>query len=103
MRLALSDTVDPRMADADHGWWFPERQAGGAEPLRRLRVQRQHPLPRRPGILQPGDRQLASHGALVPGYKELGRRTPWKIRAISQSKVRPNNTDQVHRTVGSLV
>jgi thiosulfate reductase/polysulfide reductase chain A len=30
MRLALSDEVDPRMADADHGWWFPERQA--AEP-----------------------------------------------------------------------
>jgi anaerobic selenocysteine-containing dehydrogenase len=25
MRLALSDEVDPRMADADHGWWFPER------------------------------------------------------------------------------
>jgi thiosulfate reductase / polysulfide reductase chain A len=30
MRLALSDTVDPRMADADHGWWFPEREE--AEP-----------------------------------------------------------------------
>jgi len=30
MRLALSDMVDPRMADADHGWWFPERQE--AEP-----------------------------------------------------------------------
>jgi anaerobic selenocysteine-containing dehydrogenase len=30
MRLALSDRVDPRMADADHGWWFPERPA--AEP-----------------------------------------------------------------------
>ncbi|MFH1491554.1 MAG: molybdopterin-dependent oxidoreductase, partial [Pseudomonadota bacterium] len=25
MRLHLSDRVDPRMADADHGWWFPER------------------------------------------------------------------------------
>ena len=25
MRLALSDKVDTRMADADHGWWFPER------------------------------------------------------------------------------
>jgi len=25
MRLKLSDMVDPRMADADHGWWFPER------------------------------------------------------------------------------
>jgi anaerobic selenocysteine-containing dehydrogenase len=25
MRLALSDAVDPRMVDADHGWWFPER------------------------------------------------------------------------------
>jgi thiosulfate reductase/polysulfide reductase chain A len=22
--------LDPRMADADHGWWFPERE--GAEP-----------------------------------------------------------------------
>ena len=30
MRLNLSDMVDPRMADADHGWWFPERQE--AEP-----------------------------------------------------------------------
>jgi len=25
MRLHLSDMVDRRMADADHGWWFPER------------------------------------------------------------------------------
>jgi len=25
MRLLVSDTVDPRMADVDHGWWFPER------------------------------------------------------------------------------
>ncbi|MFZ7111409.1 MAG: molybdopterin-containing oxidoreductase family protein [Desulfatiglandales bacterium] len=30
MRLHLSDRVDPRMADADHGWWFPERRE--AEP-----------------------------------------------------------------------
>ena len=30
MRLALSDMVDSRMADADHGWWFPEREE--AEP-----------------------------------------------------------------------
>ena len=30
MRLTLSDTVDPRMVDADHGWWFPEREE--AEP-----------------------------------------------------------------------
>ncbi len=30
MRLAVSDTVNPRMADADHGWWFPEREE--AEP-----------------------------------------------------------------------
>ena len=30
MRLNLSDTVDLRMADADHGWWFPEREE--AEP-----------------------------------------------------------------------
>ena len=26
MRLHVSDMVDPRMADADHGWWFPERK-----------------------------------------------------------------------------
>jgi thiosulfate reductase/polysulfide reductase chain A len=26
MRLRLSDTVERRMADADHGWWFPERR-----------------------------------------------------------------------------
>lgn len=25
MRLLLSDRIDRRMADADHGWWFPER------------------------------------------------------------------------------
>jgi thiosulfate reductase/polysulfide reductase chain A len=25
MRLHISDMVDPRMVDADHGWWFPER------------------------------------------------------------------------------
>jgi anaerobic selenocysteine-containing dehydrogenase len=25
MRLRFSDTVDLRMADVDHGWWFPER------------------------------------------------------------------------------
>jgi len=30
MRLKVSDMVDPRMADADHGWWFPERNE--AEP-----------------------------------------------------------------------
>jgi len=30
MKLHLSDTVDQRMADADHGWWFPERKE--AEP-----------------------------------------------------------------------
>lgn len=30
MRLLLSDRVDRRMADADHGWWFPERRE--AEP-----------------------------------------------------------------------
>ncbi len=26
MRLRISDTVERRMADADHGWWFPERR-----------------------------------------------------------------------------
>jgi len=26
MRLHLSDRVDKRMADVDHGWWFPERK-----------------------------------------------------------------------------
>jgi hypothetical protein len=25
MRLSISDTIHRRMADADHGWWFPER------------------------------------------------------------------------------
>ncbi len=29
-RVHLSDAIDPRMADAQHGWWFPER--GEAEP-----------------------------------------------------------------------
>jgi hypothetical protein len=27
MRLRLSETVNRRMADPDHGWWFPERRA----------------------------------------------------------------------------
>lgn len=27
MRLRISDAVGRRMADADHGWWFPERRA----------------------------------------------------------------------------
>jgi thiosulfate reductase/polysulfide reductase chain A len=31
MRLRLSDAVDPRMADAQHGWWFPEKP--GTEPV----------------------------------------------------------------------
>jgi len=31
MRLHISDTVDPRMADAEHGWWFPERRAQDPE------------------------------------------------------------------------
>ncbi|MFH1628188.1 MAG: molybdopterin-dependent oxidoreductase [Pseudomonadota bacterium] len=30
MKLHLSDAIDRRMADADHGWWFPERKE--AEP-----------------------------------------------------------------------
>jgi thiosulfate reductase / polysulfide reductase chain A len=31
MRLHISDTVDPRMADAEHGWWFPERREEAPE------------------------------------------------------------------------
>jgi len=31
MRLKLSDRIDPRMADADHGWWFPERRKPGRD------------------------------------------------------------------------
>lgn len=31
MRLLVSDRIDPRMADADHGWWFPERQESEPE------------------------------------------------------------------------
>lgn len=31
MRLSLSDRIHPRMADADHGWWFPERPAAAPE------------------------------------------------------------------------
>ena len=30
MRLHLSDAVDPRTADAQHGWWFPEKP--GSQP-----------------------------------------------------------------------
>ncbi|MFH1488567.1 MAG: molybdopterin-dependent oxidoreductase [Pseudomonadota bacterium] len=33
MRLKISDRVDPRMADADHGWWFPERKGAEPEPF----------------------------------------------------------------------
>ena len=31
MKLHLSDRVDPRMADADHGWWFPERRGENSQ------------------------------------------------------------------------
>ena len=31
MRLKLSDRIDSRMADADHGWWFPERGEPGRD------------------------------------------------------------------------
>jgi anaerobic selenocysteine-containing dehydrogenase len=31
MRLHLSPSVDPRMADVDHGWWFPERKEAKPE------------------------------------------------------------------------
>lgn len=31
MRLSLSDRIHPRMADADNGWWFPERTAAAPE------------------------------------------------------------------------
>lgn len=31
MRLHLSPSVDPRMADVDHGWWFPERKESKPE------------------------------------------------------------------------
>jgi len=30
LRAHLSDALHPRMVDAQHGWWFPERS--GAEP-----------------------------------------------------------------------
>ena len=33
MKLHLSDTVDPRMADVQHGWWFPERETSISEPF----------------------------------------------------------------------
>jgi anaerobic selenocysteine-containing dehydrogenase len=31
MRLKLSDRIDFRMADADHGWWFPKRGEPGRD------------------------------------------------------------------------
>ncbi len=31
MRLKLSERVNFRMADADHGWWFPEREQPGQD------------------------------------------------------------------------
>lgn len=31
MRLQLTDTIDPRMADLHHGWWFPERKEAESE------------------------------------------------------------------------
>jgi hypothetical protein len=33
MRLGISEILDPRMADAEHGWWFPERRETKAEPF----------------------------------------------------------------------
>ncbi|MEW6671614.1 MAG: molybdopterin-dependent oxidoreductase [Thermodesulfobacteriota bacterium] len=31
MKLHLSDAIDRRMADAEHGWWFPERRESEPE------------------------------------------------------------------------
>ena len=31
MRLRVSDIVDRRMADMDHGWWFPEKDQAKPE------------------------------------------------------------------------
>lgn len=33
MRLRVMDKVHPAMADAQHGWWFPERSSAGDEPF----------------------------------------------------------------------
>jgi anaerobic selenocysteine-containing dehydrogenase len=31
LRAHLTTALDPRMADAQHGWWFPERSAAAPE------------------------------------------------------------------------
>lgn len=36
MKLELCDAVDPRMADVQHGWWFPEEECSRSEPFRVL-------------------------------------------------------------------
>jgi anaerobic selenocysteine-containing dehydrogenase len=33
MKLHISDTIDPRMADVQHGWWFPEGETSATEPF----------------------------------------------------------------------
>jgi thiosulfate reductase/polysulfide reductase chain A len=33
MKLHLSSAIDPRMADVQHGWWFPERMPSPSEPF----------------------------------------------------------------------
>ncbi len=33
MKLHLSDAVDPRIADVQHDWWFPEKETSASEPF----------------------------------------------------------------------
>ena len=33
IKLHLSSAIDPRMADVQHGWWFPEMKSSPSEPF----------------------------------------------------------------------
>ena len=57
--------IDRRMADADHGWWFPERREAGPELFGVFESNAECPLPGRGGVLQSGDRQLAPYGSAL--------------------------------------
>ena len=65
-RLRMA-AVDPRMADVQYGWWFPDlvkilRCPAFSSP-------REYAVSRCSGVLQPGNRQLAAHRAPVPSAK----------------------------------
>jgi anaerobic selenocysteine-containing dehydrogenase len=92
-RVHITKAVDPRMADVQHGWWFPERPGDDPELFGVFRVQRECPVSRCSGVLQPGNRQLAAHRVAVPNTKGESV-TRW---VSAESRVMPEYARPTHR------